>query len=187
MKKRVEKKGLFQKENNLEQNSFATFENEKMNASKSYCVIRKKTNQVKFLSTCLMFGIFASLLSCSSPSEDVKNAKEDVANAKISLDKAQEKYLADVEQFKKEINKQTIENEKEIAKINEKIKKSKSEKRSEYENQIVLLEKKNKEMKMKMNTYKADAKENWNDFKTEFNSDMKALGEALENFVTENK
>ncbi len=51
-----------------------------------------------------------------------------------------------------------------------------------YLNKIKELELKNSDMKKKMDEYKADTKEGWEKFKTEFEKDMDNLGVAITEF-----
>ena len=48
------------------------------------------------------------------------------------------------------------------------------------------LDKKNSDMKKKMADYKASNKENWENFKTEFNHDMNELGQAFKDLTVKN-
>ena len=48
------------------------------------------------------------------------------------------------------------------------------------------METKNEELRVKIETYKADGNENWEKFKTEFNRDMSELGEAIKNLTVKN-
>jgi uncharacterized protein HemX len=145
----------------------------------------QKMKQGKILTLAIAIGTAAIVMSCNSPAKNLENAESNVVEAKEDLSKAQEEYAADVRLFRLETDKKITANEKEIADINEKIKKSKSKQRSEYEKQIVVLEQKNKTLKQKMDDYKADTNKDWQLFKTEFNKDMDELGLALKNFVTE--
>ncbi len=136
----------------------------------------------------IMIAFFALLLvtSCNSSSEKVKIAEENVMEAKEDLSLAQDEFAKDVNLYRVEIGKKISSNEKAIADINAKIKKSNVKLRAEYEIQITALEKQNKDLNKKMNDYKADTKENWEMFKSQFNRDMDELGLALKNFTINN-
>jgi hypothetical protein len=140
---------------------------------------------IKSLGTIVSITTTLFILSCSSPAEKVENAEAGVQQANDDLDKAQEEYTADVKLFRQETDLIIAENEKEIAAINVKIKKNTSTKRAEYEKQITILEQKNKELKQQMDNYKADTNKDWQLFKTKFSKDLKELGLALKNFVTD--
>ena len=49
------------------------------------------------------------------------------------------------------------------------------------------LEEKNKEIKLKVESYKNDANSDWKSFKEEYNHDMDELGQALKNFTVDKK
>lgn len=128
----------------------------------------------------------AAFTGCTTPAEKVENAEENVEQANEDLAKAQQEYLADLESFRKKTDKQTITNEQMIAELKTRVAKEKSEARTAYLKRISELEQKNLEMKNKMNDYKNDGQDNWATFKTEFSSDMDALGKALKDFFNTN-
>ena len=49
-----------------------------------------------------------------------------------------------------------------------------------------LWNKKNSDLKMKLDNYKAEGKENWKKFKIEFNRDMEELGIAFKDLTVKN-
>ena len=124
----------------------------------------------------------ALITSCNSSSEKVEDAKINAIEANSDLNKANEEYLAEVENYREEMAEKTAANDQSIAEFKLKIENGKEEIKVEYRKQIKLLEEKNSDLKKKMKDYKADKKENWEEFKAEFNRDMEDLGNAISNF-----
>lgn len=129
----------------------------------------------------------AIVVSCNSPAKKVDKATENVLQAQEELNKAQVEYAADVENFRNESNTRIAENEKIIADMNAKMANEKRQLKANYREQVAAIEQKNNNMKRKMSEYKADTKDNWEAFKTEFNYDMSEMSKALNNLVSNNK
>jgi len=127
------------------------------------------------------------LTSCSTPAQKVETAQDNVAKANEDLNKAQDNYAADVEKFRKESDEKIATNEKSIADFDARIAKEKKEVKAEYKKKIAALEQKNTDMKKRMDDYKADGKDKWETFKTEFNAEMNELGKSLNDLTTSKK
>lgn len=127
-----------------------------------------------------------AVLSCNSPADKVENAETAVVDANKDLEKANDEYMAEVETYKKETADKIAANEKSIMEFNARVATEKKEARAAYKQKIAELEKKNTDMKMKMDNYKQDGKENWEKFKTEFNHDMDELGKAFKDLTVNN-
>jgi len=135
----------------------------------------------------LSFIAISLLTGCSTTAEKEVDAQTEVNEANKTLEIANEEYLAELDQFRSETAKTVAENDLSIAEFKTKIEHEKKEAKAEYKEKIEVLEKKNSDMKMKMEEYKADGKENWNKFKTEFKNDMDELGKAFKDFTVSNK
>ncbi len=138
------------------------------------------------LSLTLLFTV-ASFTSCNTAAEKLDKAEEKAIKAKDDFNIAKEEYLADIENFKKETAAKIDSNKQKIAEFNVKIEYAKKDVKTYSLQQIVILEQKNSELKIKMDEYKADGKDNWESFKTAFNKDMNDLGEAFKNFTVKNE
>ena len=125
------------------------------------------------------FMATAILTSCSSPAEKVEKAEEKVIDAHDDLNKAQAEYAADIEKFRKENDEKIAANKKRIAEFDARIVHEKAEARAEYKKKIAELDQKNTDMKKRMDEYKADGKDQWEQFKAKFNEEMNDLGNAL--------
>jgi len=136
--------------------------------------------------TALAFMIGALLTGCSTPEEKVEKAEVNVTDANKDLNKAQDGYLADVENCRQETANKIATNDKSIAEFKARIEHKKKNAKADYQKKLAELEQKNNDMKKKMDDYKAEGKENWEKFKTEFNHDMNELGKAFKDLTVKN-
>ncbi len=137
-----------------------------------------------FAITTLMLGM--NLSSCSSAAEDVTDAKEDVDSANKELDQAKEDLKIDMEVYRQETIEKILENENAIAEKRKLIETDKSALKAAHQKQIIDLEARNKELKDKLENYKGEGKENWEEFKKEFSHDMTEIGDALKDLTVNN-
>jgi len=144
----------------------------------------KKTTLIVSAITCISMQL---LTSCSTPAEKVESAVNEVTEAQKSLEKANEAYLVEIDQYKKEAAEKTAANDQSLTEFKVRIENEKKEAKEEYNKKIEALEKKNNDMKKSIADYKADGKENWEKFKTEFSRDMDELGSAFKDFTVKNK
>ena len=137
---------------------------------------------ILLLASILMTG--ALLTNCSTPEQKVEHAQENVREANAELDKANQNYKIDMENYRKETRDQIAENDKSIAEFKERIKHYKKEAKAEYEKQIDLLQKKNREMKLRLEDYKAEGQDKWETFKAEFGKSMDELGKSIKDLTS---
>lgn len=129
----------------------------------------------------------ATFTRCNTPTQKLENAKENVDQAKDDLGKAKLEYIVEIENFRKETAERMVSNEQRIAELKADIAKEKYETRVLNEKKIAELEKKNRDMRKRMDEFSEDGMDNWTSFKTEFNHDMEELGNALKDFFTHNE
>ena len=134
----------------------------------------------------ITFAMGMILTNCSTPTEKVQEAKENVAEANKDLDKAQEEYLTDIDNCRKATDEKIAANDQSIADFKTRIADEKKEAKADYNSKIAALEQKNSDMKKHMDEYKAEGKEKWEKFKTEFNHDMEELGKAFKDLTVKN-
>jgi len=137
----------------------------------------------------------ASLLftGCTTPANKVDNAREDVTEAKADLKDAREdlrdannEYLTDVEAYRRETAAKIEANNQSIIAFNTQIKGEKLDAQAGYRRQLDELERKNVELKRRMDDYKVNGQSNWESFKKEYNRDMQSLGLAFKNLTIDN-
>jgi len=143
-----------------------------------------KKSILVFTSVTLLSGMV--FLGCESSSEKVDTAEQAVTDANNELEQANQEYLADIENYRTETSSKIEANNQSIADFNLRIAKEKKEVKEDYKKKIAELESKNSDMKKKMDEYKADGKEKWEAFKTEFSHDMDELGAAFKDLTVKN-
>jgi hypothetical protein len=123
------------------------------------------------------------LFSCSDVPENITNEKSKSIDNMTEAEKNQANEIAD---YKKKNLDKIAANDKIIADLKERVNMSKQEARDNYNNRIEVLDKRNAELKAKLQTVEAQTVESWNAFQLEFNHDMQELGHAFENFSKNN-
>tara|TARA_R110001583_G_scaffold44521_1_gene141171 strand:+ start:1405 stop:1836 length:432 start_codon:yes stop_codon:yes gene_type:complete len=132
----------------------------------------------------LMLITSSILTSCNTSAEKVENAEKNVDKANFDLYEANQEYLADIEKYRKESADIIAANNKSIADFKARIALEKKEAQVAYSQKITVLERKNSDLKKKMDVFKAESKEQWEKFKVEFSKDMDELGTAFGNFFS---
>jgi len=108
-----------------------------------------------------------------------ENAKDDVEKANQDMIDAQVQFEKEWQQFKSDAELKIDANQNKIDDFKVAMKTTSTKFRAKYENEVLTLEQKNIELKKKLNEYKNERKENWEEFKKEFNNDMDSVGNAL--------
>jgi hypothetical protein len=127
-----------------------------------------------------------ALTGCSTPAEKVENAKNDVEKSKADLNAANLQYEEDYAAYKKETADKIAANEKCVADYKSRIAQEKRQARDNSNRKIEVLEKRNNDMKRKLEDYRADNKDHWESFKVEFNHDMDELVKAFQDLTVNN-
>lgn len=142
-------------------------------------------NIILVIAICTLFAGIA-LTSCNSPAKKVENAQEDVDKANKELEEANQAYLKDIDNYRKETDAKIAANAKSLEEFNARMKTEKKEAKAEYAKKIAELDKKNTDMKRRMDDYVIEGKENWEVFKAEFSRDMDELGTAFKDLTVKN-
>ena len=110
-------------------------------------------------------------IGCQSSAKKVEDAQTKVIDAQNEADKAQNELnetrqdsINDYLAFKKESQEKINAQEKSIAEFKARIANEKRENKVIYEKKIALLEKKNSDMKKKLDDYKGEGKDQWTAF-----------------------
>lgn len=122
--------------------------------------------------------------------QQLLKAQDSLAQVKIDTTLAAQKKAAIAQEWqtlKKEAEAKIHKNEIYIADLKVKIEKTGKSIDSLYSKKIVLLEEKNKAIKVRIETYKTDTNSDWDSFQREFNHDMDELGKALKDLTIDNK
>ncbi|MGZ5511611.1 MAG: sll1863 family stress response protein [Nitrososphaeraceae archaeon] len=116
--------------------------------------------------------IFTGCDNRDNAKDDVEKANQDMIDAQIQFEKEWQQFKSDAE-LKINTNQQKIDDFKAAMKT------TSAKFKAKYENEVLTLEQKNIELKKKLNEFKYERKENWEDFKKAFNSDMDSVGTTL--------
>ena len=151
--------------------------------------------KIIFLLTITTFILATTLVSCKSTTkeeiesqEKVDVAEQNLKDAKDSLVVAKKAATAEEWQtFKDQTDSVISYNEAQIAELKLKMQKTGKSVDAKYQKNIEILEQKNKDLKVKADTYKNDANSDWQSFKREFNHDMEELGQAFKDVTVDNK
>ena len=125
-----------------------------------------------------MAGIF--LAGCGkTPERKVEEARQDLKDAKAD-------YLAEWQKFKAESEEQIKANEDRIDAFKEKMEKAGAKTKAKYNQEVVELEKKNRDLKKQLEEYKDEGESKWQEFKTNFGHDMDAVGKTMKDLFKDN-
>jgi FtsZ-interacting cell division protein ZipA len=109
----------------------------------------------------------------------VKNYQDKEKQANQGMKKEKTKFDKEWKEFKSNAEIKINANEKRIGEFKVKIKTASKEVKADYDKEITVLEQKNVELKKKINEYKYEGKDKWEEFKQGFNRDMDIVGKAL--------
>jgi len=129
--------------------------------------------------------LVATLASCNQTNE-AGTSQQNVDAARENLDEAEEAYLIEVEQYKQAEEAKIAANEQKLAEFKVRIAADKKADPT-LTTRMEDMERRNAAMKQRLAEFKADSKNNWESFKTEFDHDMKVMGDAFADLFTNNE
>jgi len=150
---------------------------------------------ISILAVTITFMAGTIFSSCQSSIQKQEAAQDKVQDARQELNAAQEEVNAEAElvataeewkAFRNESELQIKANEVRITELNVKMKQPGEIFDALYEKKIANLELQNKEMRARLVAYEK-RNSNWETFKREFNHDMNAIGQALNDLTVDNK
>ena len=136
----------------------------------------------------MLTGCQSSAQKEESARKNLKEAKQDLKEAQKDAD-AEALKVAKAEEwvtFKKDAELQIRENDLRIAELRVKVGKPGSKLEVLYHKRIEALEQQNKDLQKRIDDYEK-SQSDWESFKTEFNHDMNAIGEALQGLTVNNE
>jgi hypothetical protein len=131
------------------------------------------------------FFLVATLASCNQTNE-AGASQQNVDAAKENLDEAEEAYLMEIEQYKQSEQAKIEANEQKLAEFKARIAADKKADPA-LTTRMEDMERRNAAMKQRLAEFKADSKDNWESFKTEFDHDMNVMGDAFADLFTNNE
>lgn len=148
-----------------------------------------KTYIIKTILTTSIIGLF--MTSCNnSPTakeEDVKEATQDLIDAEADLDQAESDSISDFNTFKESIQLKLVENQKVIDDLKLKITSKGKVERDIDEVEINKLEKRNTDLRLKIENYEQGPEQKWALFKVDFNNELDDLGKSISEMADRNK
>jgi hypothetical protein len=148
-----------------------------------------KTYILKTILTTSIIGLF--MTSCNnSPTakeEDVKEATQDLIDAEADLDQAEYDSISDFNTFKESIQLKLVENQKVIDDLKLKITSKGKVERDIDEVEINKLEKRNTDLRLKIENYEQGPAQKWELFKVDFNNELDDLGKSISEMADRNK
>jgi len=135
---------------------------------------------------CIIFSFVSCYNSPKDKEDELKNAQDDVVEAKYALQQAQIDSISDYENFKAGIEIKLDENEKRIEKQKSILNSSKEAQKEENLKQLRILEDKNTALKAKLRDFELGTAEKWELFKMELNNEMDKLGKSISDFAESN-
>ena len=125
-----------------------------------------------------MAGLF--LAGCDKTSEQkVEGAKQEIKEAKAD-------YAAEWQKFKTESEAQIKINDDKIDELKAKMDKAGTKAKAKYKKTVVELKEKNHALKEKLEDYKDEGETKWQEFKTNFNHDLDAVGTTISDLFKDN-
>ena len=112
------------------------------------------------------------------------NAKDNVEKANQDMIDAQVQFEKEWQQFKSDAELKISTNQQKIDDFKVAMKTTSAKFKAKYENEVLTLEQKNIELKKKLNEFKYDRKEDWEDFQKVFNNNMDSVGTALKDIFS---
>jgi len=132
----------------------------------------------------------AALTGCNNSTEkkaeNVEDAKAIVTEATSDLNAARIDSANDFIRYQKASELKITENNNKIAELKAKMLAEKMEANTRYANQLDELDKKNMQLKSRIQDYKGGSKDKWDMFKLNFNKDMDDLGKSISAFAEKN-
>ena len=151
-----------------------------------------------YVLTLFILGTFITVLSagltgCQPNSKEaaekkLEKEKEDLREAQKDVNEAADRVatIEEYGQFKNEAAIKIQKNNDRIAELRVKLAKPGTGLDEQYVIKINKLEQENKDLRVRVDTYDT-TQSNWEEFKREFNRDMNALGESIEDLFEDNK
>ncbi len=142
------------------------------------------TTRYALLSFLTLFICTGCSNSPEKETEALKDAKENVVDAKADLVEAKKDSADEYNKYKTVVLYTLTDNENKIKALKEERKSESAKARAKYLKELDELEKKNAELKSKMNLYQDGPKDKWEAFKKGFNHEVDELGKSISALAT---
>jgi hypothetical protein len=138
----------------------------------------------KYFILAVILLIAGSVFSGCNNRDDTKEKVEEANKAMIE---AQAQFEKEWQQFKTDAELKIDANQKLIDDLKAAMKTTSAKFKAKYGNQVLTLEQNNIELRKKLNDYKYAGKDNWEEFKKDFNSEVDTVVVAIEDIFKNKK
>ena len=139
-----------------------------------------------FILTVISLLAGLALTSCNiNPENKVTDAKENVKQANQELKDVQSENDKEWAQFKKEAELKIKSNENRIDEFKAETNKVGNKLKNKYDQEVVVLEQKNIELKRRLSEYKHEGKDKWQQFKLALNDDIEVVGNSIKDLFAQ--
>ncbi|HBD25334.1 MAG TPA: hypothetical protein DC020_00665 [Flavobacterium sp.] len=125
--------------------------------------------------------------SPTAKEEDVQEAAQDLIDAEADLEQAEYDSISDFNTFKESIQLKLVENQNVIDDLKLKITSKGKVERDIDEVEINKLEKRNTDLRLKIENYEQGPEQKWELFKVDFNNELDNLGQSISDMADRNK
>ena len=125
--------------------------------------------------------------SPTAKEEDVQEATQDLIDAEADLEQAEYDSISDFNTFKESIQLKLVENQNVIDDLKLKITSKGKVERDIDEVEINKLEKRNTDLRLKIENYEQGPEQKWELFKVDFNNELDNLGQSISDMADRNK
>ena len=129
---------------------------------------------------------FMTGIMLTSCRSSVKKVEKAQENVVEANQKLNQALKDSIQQFRTESENRISIYEKDIVEFRARIANEKKDNKSKYEKKLAELDKKNIEMKKKLADYKYEEQAKWEIFKAEYNHDMDQLGQSFKDLTVKN-
>lgn len=143
---------------------------------------------LKTVFTTIILGLLT--ISCNnSPTdkeEGVREATQDLMDAKADLDQAESDSINDFIAYKEIIQLKLVENQQAIDDLKQRVNSKGKVERDIDEVEINKLEKRNTELMLKIQNYEQGPEQKWELFRVDFNNELDDLGKSISSMADRN-
>lgn len=143
---------------------------------------------LKTVFTTIILGLLT--ISCNNSSTDkeegVREATQDLMDAKADLDQAESDSINDFIAYKEIIQLKLVENQQAIDDLKQRVNSKGKVERDIDEVEINKLEKRNTELMLKIQNYEQGPEQKWELFRVDFNNELDDLGKSISSMADRN-
>ena len=146
--------------------------------------MNSQSNFTKALKALFFISVVTALptlgiTSCNQHPDKMSETTSDSTTVQQTVMNDTAQMKADWDKFRTDAREKIKESDDSIAAFKKKVEKLKGKMKEKYDREAAVMERKNDTLKVRLDTYKDEGKEKWEDFKIHFNHDMEVVKEWL--------